>query len=777
MTVVGTSTQGAITASGLITANLGLTIPAGNALTANGGLTVVGTSTQGAITASGLITANLGLTIPAGNALTANGGLTVVGTSTQAAITASGLITANLGLTIPAGNTLTANGGLTVGGAITATSQTVACGAITTNGTLTATSQLIQCGTLTTSGGITASGLITASAGLTVPTGQSVAINGTSTLSVAGTSTLSNTTITGSLVVTGGTLNVTGKISNPGLDSSYNTLIGLIGAGGGGGSTVIGTLNVTSSTTLAGGLNVTGGSLNVSGGTTLGGLLNVTGITLINNSTASTTTDTGAFEVLGGVGIGGNINAGSSSAAHNIIAGAGGITLTSTGGVGDNVLTSDAANGVANQLIASGANGSNLITATGVGGSNQFTAPNNNVTGNLILLSTIDSTSTSTGILQVAGGASIAGNLYAGRRVVVNSTLSGSTNGINLIVRRHTTTDGTVVGIGFGISSTSPGDDPDLIKSAIIHERTGSSGVGNLYIAITNSTGGTVNVSKTDAKLTVLPTGQVIINTTQASTSSNTGALQVRGGLGVSGNVYALAYYATSDNRVKTNISNLDIPSLDVLRNIQPRKYDHIDTEGYSNEPVYGFVAQEIKQLLPNAVSFRSDYIPSIYEMAFIDDRVITLINKSTNDISMCNIKFLSNRRDEIICKGTGIFSEKKFIIDKNIPDSDKYTTDISGNVLVTTIRNGKSIYMRGSEEYTGVVRKCIFVYGHYINDFHVVNKDTIWTVLLSSTQELDKQLQLANSKIVTQDIRIAELEDTIQKQQADIDAIKQRLG
>ena len=275
-------------------------------------------------------------------------------------------------------------------------------------------------------------------------------------------------------------------------------------------------------------------------------------------------------------------------------------------------------------------------------------------------------------------------------------------------------------------------------------------------------------------------TGLVIVGasgSTFESTSSNTGSLQVRGGLGVSGNVYARAYYATSDSRIKTNITNIDIPSLNVLRKIQPRKYDHIDTDVYSREPVYGFVAQEIKQLLPNAVSFRSDYIPSVYEMAFVDDRIITLINKSTNDISMCNIKFLSTHRDDIICKAISIINEKSFMIDKSIVDSDKYNTDSSGNVLVVAIHNGKPTYMRGSEEYTGVVRKCIFVYGHYIDDFHVVNKDTIWTVLLSSTQEMDTQIQLANSKIATQDARITDLEQTIQKQQADIDAIKKRLG
>jgi hypothetical protein len=71
----------AITASGLITAN--------------SGLTVSGTLTAGAITASGLITAN--------------SGLTVSGTLTAGAITASGLITASNGLTVSSGKTLTLN--------------------------------------------------------------------------------------------------------------------------------------------------------------------------------------------------------------------------------------------------------------------------------------------------------------------------------------------------------------------------------------------------------------------------------------------------------------------------------------------------------------------------------------------------------------------------------------------------------------------------------------------------------------------------------------------
>ena len=65
---VDSLTVGAVTASGHVTANAGLTVPAGQA-TSVGALTAV-TVTAGAITASGLITANAGLKVAAGKALT-----------------------------------------------------------------------------------------------------------------------------------------------------------------------------------------------------------------------------------------------------------------------------------------------------------------------------------------------------------------------------------------------------------------------------------------------------------------------------------------------------------------------------------------------------------------------------------------------------------------------------------------------------------------------------------------------------------------------------------
>lgn len=87
---------------------------------------------------------------------------------------------------------------------------------------------------------------------------------------------------------------------------------------------------------------------------------------------------------------------------------------------------------------------------------------------------------------------------------------------------------------------------------------------------------------------------------------------------------------------------------------------------------------------------------------------------------------------------------------------------------------------MKSNEEYRGMIRKSVFVYGHHVDDFHVINPDTIMTILLSSTQELDKQVQVNNTRLEAvnklQEDRISELEATVKRQQAEIDEIKEML-
>jgi hypothetical protein len=67
MTTTGLITANTITASGLITGNAGITVPAGQTLTSSG------TITANVINASGLITGNAGISVPVGQSLTSLG--------------------------------------------------------------------------------------------------------------------------------------------------------------------------------------------------------------------------------------------------------------------------------------------------------------------------------------------------------------------------------------------------------------------------------------------------------------------------------------------------------------------------------------------------------------------------------------------------------------------------------------------------------------------------------------------------------------------------------
>jgi hypothetical protein len=62
-----------------------------------------------------------------------------------------------------------------------------------------------------------------------------------------------------------------------------------------------------------------------------------------------------------------------------------------------------------------------------------------------------------------------------------------------------------------------------------------------------------------------------------------------------------------------------------------------------------------------------------------------------------------------------------------------------------------------------------LFVYGQYVNDLHILDHDTIYTVATAALQEVDRQQQADK-------VRIAELETTVAAQQSLINDILERL-
>ena len=64
-----------------------------------------------------------------------------------------------------------------------------------------------------------------------------------------------------------------------------------------------------------------------------------------------------------------------------------------------------------------------------------------------------------------------------------------------------------------------------------------------------------------------------------------------------SNNLYASAFYAASDRRLKENIKDLDLNCLDLVNNINLREFSWKTDE--EHKPVIGAIAQELKKVLP----------------------------------------------------------------------------------------------------------------------------------------------------------------------------------
>ena len=66
---------------------------------------------------------------------------------------------------------------------------------------------------------------------------------------------------------------------------------------------------------------------------------------------------------------------------------------------------------------------------------------------------------------------------------------------------------------------------------------------------------------------------------------------------GSTGNLYASAFYAASDRRLKENIKDLNLNYLDLVNNINLREFSWKTDE--EHKPVIGAIAQELRQVLP----------------------------------------------------------------------------------------------------------------------------------------------------------------------------------
>jgi len=136
-----------------------------------------------------------------------------------------------------------------------------------------------------------------------------------------------------------------------------------------------------------------------------------------------------------------------------------------------------------------------------------------------------------------------------------------------------------------------------------------------------------------------LPAGEKIDYATQVT---NGPTLDNLVNLTITGTLSCANLTITSDRRIKKNIQPLDA-SLQLLRQLKPVKYQL--KEASDNKEIYGFIAQEVKETLPDATKTQTRVIPTIYEEATCDKDILTFIHFQTSHLSYDEEKKLFDKK------------------------------------------------------------------------------------------------------------------------------------
>jgi len=176
----------------------------------------------------------------------------------------------------------------------------------------------------------------------------------------------------------------------------------------------------------------------------------------------------------------------------------------------------------------------------------------------------------------------------------------------------------------------------------------------------------------------------------------------------------------SSDSRIKTNITDVpDNLALQQLRNIPCRYYEYIDKIERGSDKTIGFIAQEVKSVFPMAVSEQKQIIPNVYK----------IINCTWTSI---NGKF--SMRSSDLPNVSGIIY--KFYVSNATDGNDEKEIILTGN-------NDNTFTF--DTQYTHV-----FCYGSEVNDFHTLDKDKLFTLNFSATQEIDRIQQTHITEIAS---------------------------
>jgi hypothetical protein len=182
-----------------------------------------------------------------------------------------------------------------------------------------------------------------------------------------------------------------------------------------------------------------------------------------------------------------------------------------------------------------------------------------------------------------------------------------------------------------------------------------------------------------------------------------------------------------SDSRIKMNIKDIDDnDALNLILAIEPKTYEYIDKETRGFDTVYGFIAQQVKEVIPRAIQIVSDFLPNIYKI--------------------CD------------CEG--------YIIYCSIPQDISINTEIK----LRYINDKEEVHkiLEIGEDYIKIDKELevnkVFVYGYKVDNFHRMSKEYIYTLNVCATQILSRKIDEQCLLIKSYEDRIRDLETKMER-------------
>jgi hypothetical protein len=241
-----------------------------------------------------------------------------------------------------------------------------------------------------------------------------------------------------------------------------------------------------------------------------------------------------------------------------------------------------------------------------------------------------------------------------------------------------------------------------------------------------------------------------------------------------------------SDIRIKKDIVHIDDEAaLDTLRLLQPKQYKYKDTFMRGEDPVWGFIAQEVANVLPYSVQMQTEYIPNIMEIVHVSDsNIITFSNLITSNLesNATSLRLKTFEGDEHYVDIVEIINDTSIRVDEDLTPYLR-SLDETGNLVIETTTtvitpeeynnltdSEKAEYTEDSNTYVKTSNTYIgdqlFVYGQKVDNFHFLKKESIFTIATAALQEVDRHQQADK-------VRITNLETQLTSVLARLDALE----